>query len=418
MKETFSNLADLYGERGYYIPSLFHIYINGKFDEDLGNLSNKDAGTFVHEYIHYLQNISTIYGLMDSELSFSVFLEAKSYLLDHKLISLPVHISPTPVYERMIKRKEKGYGNKFFDKTINKDSLSHKIIKSNIGDQVYNIHEISYIANEKQCTFEFGAFHIKEGMAHLCQTYFDSTVETLDIPYNLVEIIVKKLYPNIQVDRKKLICICYLSLFSQYPGDLFFTILEYAKEYSDKNGLEIAQFVYDEMIIHENGKKYEMYQYIDLAVDRFKNKLATNLTVDLDCIDSILKRVSYAKSHFPILTMLYDPKFPSISLFNDLVGYYGYPYIQTNEYNRFYFPQSVKNKLESSLDIMELVTQRAFLDIILEGKKECPLQYICLTGDTIEVDKKCYTMPWLHEDCPLSLFSEMFDLPNKIAKDV
>lgn len=41
--------------RGYYKPSFFYIYLKGSFDIDLDLLSNKDRGTFVHEYIHYVQ---------------------------------------------------------------------------------------------------------------------------------------------------------------------------------------------------------------------------------------------------------------------------------------------------------------------------------------------------------------------------
>lgn len=43
--------------RGFYRTGCFHIYLAGSFEKDLSLLSQKDLGTFLHEYIHFLQNI-------------------------------------------------------------------------------------------------------------------------------------------------------------------------------------------------------------------------------------------------------------------------------------------------------------------------------------------------------------------------
>lgn len=52
--------------RGYYRTGCFHIYLDGSFDPDLTKMSQADLGTFLHEYVHFLQNISTPYGIFEA----------------------------------------------------------------------------------------------------------------------------------------------------------------------------------------------------------------------------------------------------------------------------------------------------------------------------------------------------------------
>ena len=52
--------------RGFYRTGCFHIYLAGSFDQDLNQMSQQDLGIFLHEYVHYLQNISTPYGIFEA----------------------------------------------------------------------------------------------------------------------------------------------------------------------------------------------------------------------------------------------------------------------------------------------------------------------------------------------------------------
>lgn len=70
-KEIVSNL------RGAYNTSFFHIYTAGDFNTDLSLISQEDRGTFIHEYIHYWQNIGTLWGLSSSILRYEMMLKLK-----------------------------------------------------------------------------------------------------------------------------------------------------------------------------------------------------------------------------------------------------------------------------------------------------------------------------------------------------
>ncbi len=404
-------IFDRFGERGVYSTSFLHIFLKGGFKSDLSLMSKSDFGTFVHEYIHYLQEITTIYGLMYSEMKHSIYLEVKSKILSSKSVLLPVDIPVTDVYSRICERFLKGDGDRRFIRSIERSSITHEYNEITIGDQTVPIHKISFLDSvKKQESIEFGAFHIKESMAYLIQSFFDDEAENYDIPYNLVELVTEKLYPNIAKDKKKLICVCYASLFSQYPGDLFFCLLKYASEHYEKDGIEIFKYGYENNIIKDNGVKYTVSHYIDLAVERFKKKIDDNLVADLDAISCILDRVVKAKDSFYILKILYDPDFPNVKLFDELVGYYGCPYIQTS--TGYAFPESANGGDEISSDVLELMVQEAVLSVLLKQDRKCPLIYLCSESDT--VDDYCWSTPWLHKGCHFQIVADYFELSKKI----
>ena len=46
---------------GYYKPAFFHI--NVKTDNAFKNFSDNDFSIFIHEYVHFIQDVTTTYGL-------------------------------------------------------------------------------------------------------------------------------------------------------------------------------------------------------------------------------------------------------------------------------------------------------------------------------------------------------------------
>ena len=55
--------------KGFYSNSFFHIYIDGGFDMDISRIAeDKDKGTVLHEYTHYIQNIGTLWGFSSKKL--------------------------------------------------------------------------------------------------------------------------------------------------------------------------------------------------------------------------------------------------------------------------------------------------------------------------------------------------------------
>ena len=74
--------------RGSYKTSFYSIYLNGTYNEDFTKMSQADQGTLVHEYIHFLQNISTPWGLYMSMTCYNLMFQSLHEIVANNCLSL------------------------------------------------------------------------------------------------------------------------------------------------------------------------------------------------------------------------------------------------------------------------------------------------------------------------------------------
>jgi len=412
----------LYELRGYYKPSFFYIYLEGDFSDDVGNLSIKDRGTFVHEYIHYIQNIATYWGLYCSIVRYQELVELKSHLIASENIEIPLNIE----YSDSLKNKNEwvklGNGTSFFteSKSWNIDttqiiSIDKKSINSN-GQEIY-IVDLTVIFEDKRVDLiNLGAHIIKESMAAMYQSLVDIDAKHDDIPYNLVTILCMQHFPTIYSDIEKLICICYTSLFSMSPGFELISLLEIASNDMDFDGTDIfTNFVNAKTITTSKKEKYNIVDYFDVLIAGFKISLETNLQAELDYINDVLERIRLSNRGIPFLSILYHEDKLSIENLNALVGYFGIPYIQTLQ-SGYHFPKSTKNGAkedDSSIDVLELVAQEAMFSYLIKPRRDkiCPLYYMC--SDSQYSKDECFGAPWKEPMCSFTIVSSPFSFDKK-----
>lgn len=407
--------------RGYYKPSFFYIFLEGSFNIDVGLLSPKDRGTLVHEYIHYIQNISTYWGLYSSIVRYHELMEFKSYLIATDNIEIPIKLEYSETLKVKIDRVIFGNGRSNFPygKSWNIDlSKNIEIEKNRLNLHGHNVEKIVLTAHFDDGRVEpidLGAHIIKESMAALYQSLVDVDAKHSDIPYNLVQILCNQHFPNISNDIEKLICICYTSLFSMSPGSELISLMEWASKNPHLDGMTIfTEFVDTTTIIDRHGERHKIEQYFDTLIDGFKDSLATNLQADLDYIERVLDRIRLSNRSVPYLTVLYDSNGLSVENINALVGHFGIPYIQTLN-NGYHFPQSTKTGAaedESSVDVMELIAQETMFSYMTRPRdKMCPLYYMC--SGTIYDKDGCFGAPWEDPQCSFTIVSSPFSLNEK-----
>ena len=91
-------MKDLYSrQEGVYIPSFFCMKIDSlSFDEDM---SDRDLSLFVHEYIHFIQNITTLYGLERTNSDFGILINMINWIKGHKDSTIKVPLDETILNE-------------------------------------------------------------------------------------------------------------------------------------------------------------------------------------------------------------------------------------------------------------------------------------------------------------------------------
>ena len=195
--------------RGFYRTGCFDIYLEGNFDQDLTRMSHEDLGTFLHEYVHFLQNISTPYGIFEAVTLNEAAVETFIDILPKKKIELPYDAPQSEELKSRLNWLEAMNGQSVIDQdySIEVDESKEimfgrmnvtfhdrkgRIIVLEFNDKLGNVHRRV-----------IGALDIKEAMAAAYQSLIDPAAEHPDIPYNLLRMFCKQHFPAVGNDVKK-----------------------------------------------------------------------------------------------------------------------------------------------------------------------------------------------------------------------
>ena len=95
-------ITELNNSRGEYKPAFMQIRIQDSYDGNIDELDIPTLGTIVHEYIHFLQNVSTPWGLYDSMVRYNIMAETYAFVENAtSTITLPLNID----YSQGLKNK-------------------------------------------------------------------------------------------------------------------------------------------------------------------------------------------------------------------------------------------------------------------------------------------------------------------------
>lgn len=202
---------------------------------------------FLHEYIHFLQDISTRYGLMKTS---NLYLYAQSSTYEilnarKKKFKTPVHLPYTDLYgshcvfanrEALEDYLGTGIVNNLRNNTIEIVSIT----KKEVSQKYYKYSKweviVKNLSNGSSHTITLGGEILCECMAYLVeQNYADAhgiqIPKTSPYPYLLPIQIVNKIYPEIAEDKQLLFFIIDQCLYRTYnPGECFMEILKYLRD--------------------------------------------------------------------------------------------------------------------------------------------------------------------------------------------
>lgn len=281
-----SNVFSFNQELGSYLNGYFRLTINTQND-DFQSLDEDEMCTYVHEYVHFLQNITTTYGLFILSgvtrnahlVTYSI--NKSAYCLDYKgkpyrkIDFSDTFIEQQDQIENLITCTLGENGNSFDAKKINDKSDFYALVginESNFDEDVpllrgskkINVVYEHSISNET-VEVEFGAVCIYECMAVLIEKHISkkNNISVPRIPYETAKDLAVYLCGRAVSDM--LVCIvCELSLQSRCPAEdfvnLFKMIIHYCTEY-DKQYTENVEPIFDSM-----NHNYELAKEIASAV--------------------------------------------------------------------------------------------------------------------------------------------------------
>lgn len=209
------------GDYGEYIQGFFIMKLNKNYSDrhlDLNVLPKEDQGTFVHEYIHFLQDISTTSGL-------------SRIIYEHKLLQGCLALGKVGELKKVelnsIEGKEETteiynyYDGDSIHKKINSKYINIveeeyeylEILSDSISDDVKKVlsEKVIYLRYENYdgVKFVFGRHVIMESMAYLIEAHLtDASKKERDYPYNACEIMCQKVYPELREHVNIIVAMC------------------------------------------------------------------------------------------------------------------------------------------------------------------------------------------------------------------
>lgn len=229
-------IGKYYTTLGFYEPSVFHLHTlgDGKINE-MNKWSDKQKSTFLHEYIHFLQDISTVQGLQNIYIGGEYLRFVTQEVFANK--NIPVR---TPILPRipgqnvganwMVKIHTMG-NLSIVQRAITKRIDNTKSVTDENTGNVIQIPVIKVLC-QKNATetieIDFGTVQIMEGMAKQIQTlvYPTATSNSPYNPYYIAKDVADMVMPQISRKPRVLVALYYYALQSSNPGNAFVRYLE------------------------------------------------------------------------------------------------------------------------------------------------------------------------------------------------
>lgn len=390
-------------DEGYYIPSFMYINISEHIDmQEFEENSSEIKGTFIHEYCHYLQDISTTYG-------YNKFICVFQDLL--------YGLFPNQ-YEQQ--NKELQWNKDFLSLHTGTEKLNEIIICIN-SVQIINNPLCEEIESEmnSQCVivgyngckeFEFGNHCIIEGMAYLVEKQlYDVREPDNEFPYRICKMICEKEYNEFAQNEIHIIALCELALLESYSAVFFIKALRLMKEnhFLPRNVEELEEFISNHFSICFRGNRNNIVSLLDDAYpevitgfSEIKEWIITRFELGAICREKSKCFIALALSNKELRFNCWQQIMDGFGGPNIVVGCG--ELLQGAYLN------------DKEIDIRYMLAPMAIYMALHENKPICPLINICKQDKDANTLKKCKENFYEKKDeeylCPVALFCKIYNI--------
>jgi hypothetical protein len=329
--------------RGKCETNFFHIVINDELPSvDYTEYEPKVKGTYIHEYCHYIQFISTIFGIQYGFINNTYFSMCREHFERNTSISIPLNIlKDSPVLEKQVEKFKllKGTTDDL-DIEIQRIELDKKEV-TNAKKNDTGVLIKAFGKNNEERSFRFGYLCIVESMANLLQSFFDDIEgQHHAIPYQSVKLVCQSIYPEIANDKRLLISICLCSLHYNNPGAGFFEVINILKNNPGFNGKDLYHYFCETSYVLYDGNRLKINEVLIKFIDNYKTNIQAAINNELVYFSKVFDNVKKEaqSSHHALLYYLYDDKLSWDEKIFYLHDFYGIPFIEAS--NQYIMPKS------------------------------------------------------------------------------
>lgn len=391
-----------------YETNHLHMYVEDNIEfPNVQDMETTSYATFIHEYVHYIQHLTTLFGVRICDMNHRMFLLYRDYLVNHDSVDVPLHLWEN---DNKLKSFRETFRLIAGDRACshNIDAVDIKLADIDYAEQNRTAVNIGIydFDNEKALDkgFQFGYYCVIEGMAHAIQSIINNDIHHRIVPYRAVEYILSEICPQYANDPKMIASICLSALHWDNPGVGFFKVLDIQKEFNYSSGLELYKHIACDYSVLFQGHETPRYRLMVRFLKDLKVNLEQIVRAPLEyynqVIDSCILEAGQPTSK--LLEVLYEKDIADKSRFiNDLADYYGLPLIDANNYTAMPTWTDKEGKQHpyqetASIYGMELLISRL---IEVNNEKVCRRFEICSKNmysdpDHCVASNECRLDPW------------------------
>lgn len=392
----------------YYLPGFISIHMNTdkKLTEMVGD--NELEHRLFHEYLHFIQDLVTTYGLLSSSVIYNQIKDVYKVVKENQ--SKGINILEIPVNQfsseaTILNRKL--VDDYLFpqEKIINNSQIEQieETIEEEIGPGFESFDVCQYKVYFKDSTgdddfYKFGAKAIYEGICHILEKLlYKPSIKDLKAPYDLSYIIWCYNFPEHKDAYIPFLDLCEFSLMFYNSAEMFMKAIKKIKE--DNIDIDDNLFIY----LSTSWKTDSEENYETLFIKQYNNcvnDIKGFLTSEIyaEYRDWLLAKLEIGsllrKSHKPLFSQLVKFKDATTEertkwLKIQFVENIGYPPI-INEEGEIFFQEANTSNIATSFFVAQAMY--SVYRVLFYGKTNCLLKESCKF--ICETNNICDESPW------------------------
>ena len=394
---TIFDLDFFEGKPSKYETNYLHMIIEGNLEWPLNSNTNINYGKFIHEYVHYIQHITTLFGIKQCEIFNNIFISNIDFCRKSDEIEIPLSHSDEHI-KKFLSNFEKVKGDNDCHYCISDIEINKKdLVNARKNHSAVNIGIYDY-ENGKALEhgFKFGYTCIIETMAHLIQEMIVQEINHREVPYLSGIIIYKYFFKKEKIlkqDKLNIITICYCALFHDNPAIAYFDYLDYIREHQHLTSFEIYKDLMNSEIKYK-GEKLSIKNTFISFLEEYETKLTAALGCKLDYYHKVIEncKIFFSKDENPFLEMVLSGEIvDKDKVQKHLLDLYGIPYIEAHNYH--YTPAAPTIET-AALRGLEILMKRFYMR---KPNTKCPWFQICEKGmfeETSPMTEECKENQW------------------------
>ncbi len=411
---------------GCYIPAFFEMNLDIYGNMDVNKLKDKKFALFLHEYTHFMQDVSTYYGLSNvfnvNEVIKSMHLNLTTSLPNGGKFKPPVDIMQNNMLlkaNNQLLEITMGLEDNIDNFEVLKVESKKEAVPNN--QFVQQIDKV-YVTTTAGDRFQMGALAMMENMAYLMERLCVSVCEpSPDYPYSAAEKVANFIAPSFGKDKLMVLALCDVALQASNPGyyfcDTLYLISQGTIKYLKPEDVYDDFYTRQSVIYHSSTIPNYLGQFRKMAntvIDQEKKFIATpQLSVFWQWLENAIN-YSYdlrLNHRYFLLEIARSGNARKSKMFADYLNAVGSP-LMMNKCGKFYCIPSTNVPGDGMCYYRAM---REVCQMLAGGKKKCDMKSWCRQSK-IKVDCRCNRKPWEHlkdrNKCPYAVVWGSFNLGN------